>query len=164
MKTIETPLMTEEKRALRKAIISRAILFFVAFLPVIIFTVYILYLALMSFVEGDQDAFSYIVPILFVLWYAAAYKFIFPQYRNIFKYGQTKQIIETKVLDISLFQNGKMMSYYITTDYNIINTARNVIFFSIPVAKIEKGMTLYLHIIPSVENEILRISASEENQ
>ncbi|SFT14476.1 hypothetical protein SAMN05660206_11515 [Sphingobacterium wenxiniae] len=56
------------------------------------------------------------------------------------------------------------MSYYITTDYNIINTARNVIFFSIPVAKIEKGMTLYLHIIPGVENEILRISASEENQ
>lgn len=82
MKTTEAPLMKEEKRALRKALISRIALLFCGILPVIVFSFYILYLAMTSFVEGSHDMFSYVVPVLFVLFYLGAYQFILPQYKT----------------------------------------------------------------------------------
>lgn len=159
---IEIDLTKEEKRKLRKAAIGRLIVFFLFILPIIVFTFYILYLVLMSFVDGSQDMFSYAIPILFVLFYLGGARFILPQYKNLFKYGnaRTKQIIETTVLDIFHFYNGNMISFQIKTDYRTINTAKNVVFFwDVSALKIVKGMDLYLHIIPGMENEILRISA-----
>ncbi|PRD49212.1 hypothetical protein [Sphingobacterium haloxyli] len=160
----EVELTKEEKRILRKALISRVALLFGALLPVFIFSCYMLYLAVMSFVEDNSDMFSYIVPILFVLWCLGARKYILPQYRNLFKYGKAyKQIIETTVLDVRRSQTRGIPFFYITTDSGVvINTKSNVIFYmDVPALEIEEGMKLCLHMIPGTRNEILRVAARE---
>lgn len=165
-KMTEAELTKEEKRILRKALVGRIALFFLGILPITVFSCYMLYLAVMSLVEGNQDTLSYIVPILFVLWWLGAHKYILPQYRNVFKYGKarTKQIMETTVLNIHCSHMRGIPFFYITTDSGIvINTKRNVIFYmDVPALEIVKGMKLCLHIIPGMENEILRVAAREE--
>lgn len=162
MNIIETTLTKQERRMLRTALFSRIVIFFLMILPIMVFSFYILYLAIMSFVDGDQDMFSYIVPILFILFYFAVGKFILPQYKNLFRYGtaRTKQIIETTVLEISHRHIGRTgIVFNLQTDYGTINTARNVVFFyDISLLDIHKGMKIYIHIVPKIENEILRIT------
>lgn len=46
----EVELTKEEKRILRKALVGRIALFFMGVLPIIVFSCYMLYLAVMSFV------------------------------------------------------------------------------------------------------------------
>jgi len=158
-------LTREEKTFLQKPLIGRVVLFFVGILPIMVFSFYLLFLVVLSFLDGSQDMFSYLFPVFFLLFYLAAGKFIIPQYSNLFKYSNTryKQIIETTVLDIQCTHMRGIPFFYIKTDSGIeINTKKNVIFFmDVPALEIVQGMKIYIHIIPGLKNEFLRISSAK---
>lgn len=166
MKITETPLTQQDKRLLRKVSWARIVLFFVMILPILVFSVYISYIALESFVEGQADMWSGIILLLVALFYLGASKFIFPYYRNLLKYrsAKTKLVVEVTVLRVShRYTSGSGLRFYVETTHGSINTSRDVILNpEVPFQELKEGMQIYLHLIPDLKNEFLKVSAHPE--
>lgn len=162
----EIPLSSEERKKIRQAIMGRILLFIFGLLPLFTAIIALCYMAGKSFIDGDADLFSYLVPIASCLFFWGVYHYILPQYRNLFRYARAKhkQVIPTRVLSVHMRNTSRVPFFNIQTDAHIwINTGKNVIFFmDIPALEIKEGMFLKLHILPGMENEFLRISPGEE--
>lgn len=161
------PLSEEEKRLLRKTMISRIALFFVAILPLIIFSVYLLYLAAMSFADGSQDVFSFIIPAVILLFYVLGAKYILPPLVNVLRYRKTegKKVFTTCIREISQRHLGiKGLVFTIKTDHITIDTAKDIVLmYDFPILELEAGTKICIHIMPGLRNEILRISRPQES-
>ncbi|MCC2589749.1 hypothetical protein [Chryseobacterium sp. MFBS3-17] len=160
------PLSEKEKRVLRKTMISRIALFFVAILPLITFSVYLLYLAAMSFADGSQDVFSFIIPAVILLFYVLGAKYILPPLVNVLRYRKTegKKVFTTCIRQISKrYIGAKGLVFTLKTDLFTIDTAKDIVLIcDIPLTDLAPGTEISIHKLPGIRNEILRISTPLE--
>ncbi|WP_312994729.1 hypothetical protein [Chryseobacterium flavum] len=161
--TIEEVLLTEkEKRRLMKILIWRFFIFFFMIIPVLAGCSYIAFLAAISFIEGKWDLWSFIVLFMYFIFLLLANKYIFVFYKNAFRYRNitSKQIIRTNVLHIKQKYSSSMkFQFEIQTDYTTVDTSKDVIIFKdVDFFSLQEGSTIYLHILPGVKSEFLRIT------
>lgn len=160
-KVIYRPLAIEDRMLLRRVVLMRCILLICMILPLLTFSVYINSLALLSFVDGDEDVYSFIVPSISVLLYVLGFRYIFPFYRNIFTYRRQteKEVVTTPVVEVvQQYSSLTGIRFLVKTNCLVIDTNSDIILQNeVAFLSIQEGMVLEIHRIPSAKNEYLRI-------
>lgn len=156
------PLAAEEKKRMRKVFIARILCLILMILPLFAAMLLIVYQALLSFVRGKPDVFSYLVPLGFVVFCLAARKYIYPYFRNLFRYGgaQHKEVVEVTILRIRerYFKPGLPL-YTVLTELATIDTGVDVVLFpDLAFPDMREGMKIRLHRVPGMKREWLRIA------
>ncbi|WP_341840294.1 hypothetical protein [Chitinophaga caseinilytica] len=160
---ITTELTSEEKRRMRGVFRARILVFLLLILPLAGGLGFIVYQAVMSFVDGRPDFFSYAVPLAFAGLCFGAARYIYPYYRNLAGYAgaERKEIVEATVESISRrsFRAGVVL-FTLKTEHGVIDTGVDVVIFpDLGFGDMREGMKIVIHRVPGMRNELLRISA-----
>jgi len=144
---------------------GRIFVFLLLILPLAVGLGFIVYQALMSFVDGRPDIFSYLVPLAFAVFCFGAARYIYPYYRNLAGYAgaERKEIVEATVESISgrSLRPGVVL-YTLKTEHGVIDTGVDVVLFpDLRFGDMREGMKIVIHRVPGMRNELLRISAKQ---